>query len=121
MFFVPLDAVPLTVNGKLDRSRLPVPVADDSSETVAPTGMFEELIASVWSDVLGRERVSADDDFFALGGHSMVALRVVARLKRDLGLAVRTKMVYEYPKLRDLAGYLESRYVESEPTGDTVR
>jgi amino acid adenylation domain-containing protein len=116
VFFVPLDAVPLTVNGKVDRARLPAPVADDSSESVTPTGMFEELIASIWSEVLGREQVSADDDFFALGGHSLVALRVVARLKKELGLAVRTKKVYEYPKLHDLA-----RYVEDMSSRDAAR
>jgi amino acid adenylation domain-containing protein len=108
VLFVPLDAVPLTVNGKVDRARLPAPAADGSGESAAPTGIFEELIASVWSEVLGRDRISADDDFFALGGHSMVALRVIARLKKELGLAVRTRTVYQHPKLRDLAGYIEA-------------
>ena len=121
VFFVPLDAVPLTVNGKVDRTRLPAPVADDSSKAVAPTGMFEELIASIWSEVLGWEQVSADDDFFALGGHSLAALRVIARLKEQLGLTVRTKKIYEHPKLRDLASYLEASYVESGPAGDAAR
>jgi amino acid adenylation domain-containing protein len=120
-FFVPIDVVPLTVNGKVDRARLPAPVADDSSESVAPRGPFEELIANVWSEVLGREQVSADDDFFALGGHSIVALRVIARLKKELGLAVRTRKVYEYPKLRDLARHVEAMYVEARSSGDAAR
>ena len=119
-FFVPIAAVPLTVNGKVDRARLPAPSAPDAGEAAGfsePRGPFEELIAGVWSQVLGRERVSAHDDFFALGGHSMVALRVVARLKKDLGLAVRTRDVYQHPKLRDLARYVESRHAETGHAG----
>ncbi|WP_370349572.1 amino acid adenylation domain-containing protein [Catenulispora sp. EB89] len=126
VFFMPLEAVPLTVNGKVDRARLPAPTADGATDgdgagdgaggSDAPTGVFEELIASVWSEVLGLDRISADDDFFALGGHSMVALRVVARLKKDLGLSVRTRTVYQHPRLRDLADYLEAARREDGTT-----
>ncbi|MEU5695258.1 non-ribosomal peptide synthetase [Actinosynnema sp. NPDC020468] len=108
--FTRIDGLPLTPNGKLDVEALPAPHdqgADDDTGR-PPAGPFEELIAGVWSEVLGRDRVGADDDFFALGGHSLIALRVVARLKKHLGLAMSTKEVYRHPRLSDLARHVES-------------
>jgi acyl-coenzyme A synthetase/AMP-(fatty) acid ligase/acyl carrier protein len=114
--FLAIDALPLTANGKLDTEALPAPEALTSAEDwtgTEPSGQFEQVIAEVWSQVLGLERVSADDDFFALGGHSLIALRVIARLKKDFSLAISTKEVYRHPRLSDLA-----RYVESLSTAD---
>ncbi|MEC3978306.1 non-ribosomal peptide synthetase [Amycolatopsis sp. H20-H5] len=102
--FVKIDALPLTPNGKLDTAALPAPEA--TAVGVEPSGEVEELIAGVWSEVLGRDRISADDDFFALGGHSLVALRVVARLKKNFGVPVSTKDVYRHPRLSDLARHV---------------
>ncbi|MEU9125509.1 non-ribosomal peptide synthetase [Streptomyces sp. NPDC048506] len=109
--YVPLDALPLTPNGKLDTAALPKPpdTAEAPEGTGAePDGPYEQLIAEVWSEVLGQRRISADDDFFALGGHSLMALRVVARLKRRLGVVISVKEVYRHPRLRDLARRVES-------------
>ncbi|MEU3574413.1 phosphopantetheine-binding protein, partial [Kitasatospora sp. NPDC036755] len=111
-WFVPLAHLPLTANGKLDLSALPDPRKADAgaaepSDGGDPHGEIEELIAQVWAEVLGRERIGADDDFFALGGHSLMALRVVARIKRVLGLSVPTRQVYRHPRLRDLAQHVE--------------
>jgi amino acid adenylation domain-containing protein len=108
--FVALDALPLTPNGKLDEAALPAPEdrAADPDAGLEPAGRFEELIAGVWTEVLGRDRVAANDDFFALGGHSLIALRVAARLKKNLGLAVTIKEVYRHPRLSDLARHVES-------------
>ena len=103
---VRLDRLPLTPNGKLDAAALPAPPADPVG--VDPVGAVEELIAGVWSEVLGRDRVSADDNFFALGGHSLVALRVVARIKRGFGVPIATQDVYRHPTLSDLARHVES-------------
>ncbi|MEV6349059.1 non-ribosomal peptide synthetase [Actinoplanes sp. NPDC051851] len=100
----PLDALPLGVGGKVDRDRLPDPV--ESADGDLPAGDLEVSIARAWEQVLGRERVLATDDFFALGGHSLVALRVVADLKKRHGVVIRTRTVYEYPRLRDLASFV---------------
>ncbi|MEU5956302.1 non-ribosomal peptide synthetase [Streptomyces sp. NPDC047525] len=115
-FYVLLNELPLTPNGKLDTDALPDPRAAAGTTAVTtvppgsePEGAFETLIASVWSEVLGREGIGADDDFFALGGHSLMALRVVARLKKHLGLSVSTKEVYRHPRLRDLAVHVEGK------------
>ncbi|RLU86323.1 amino acid adenylation protein [Streptomyces griseocarneus] len=105
--YVPLDAMPLTVNGKTDLAALPEPLdAVLPDGHIAPEGEAETLIAEVWAEVLGRERVGADDDFFALGGHSLLALRVVARLKKRMGVTMRVKDVYQHPSLRALAHHV---------------
>ncbi|MFC4587071.1 non-ribosomal peptide synthetase [Sphaerisporangium corydalis] len=106
--FVAVPAFPLTVNGKLDLAALPRPVPPraDGEERPLPEGRVEELIAAVWADVLGMDRVLADDDFFALGGHSLVALRVVAQVRGRLGVGLATKDVYRHPRLRDLAAHV---------------
>jgi amino acid adenylation domain-containing protein len=114
--FMAVDAIPLTVNGKVDWEALPAPQAAPAEQFVEPRGRVEKLLAEVWSEVLGRDRISADDNFFALGGHSLIALRVISRLKRELGLAVRTKEVYQHPQLRELAGYVEARLAAAPET-----
>ncbi|WP_033442423.1 non-ribosomal peptide synthetase [Saccharothrix sp. NRRL B-16314] len=85
--FVELDAFPLTPNGKLDRAALPAPVVGTAPEGhVEPRTPAERRVADVWSDVLGVPRVGALDDFFALGGDSILAVRALSRLG---GLPVR--------------------------------
>ncbi|WP_103535332.1 non-ribosomal peptide synthetase [Streptomyces sp. SM11] len=105
-----LAALPLSVGGKVDRSALPEPAIDGAGDPagtgsgdVLPEGEFETTVATAWEEVLGRTKVLATDDFFALGGHSLMALRVVADLKRRLGVVIPTKLVYRHPVLRDLA------------------
>jgi acyl carrier protein len=107
---VELEKLPLTPNGKLDVEALPKPqnlVSDQDASRSEPEGELEELIAQVFAEVLGRDGISADDDFFALGGHSHMALRVVARLKKNLRLVVPIREVYKHPRVRDLARYVE--------------
>jgi len=99
----------------VDLAALPAPEENPAADAEtaadrenAPDGEVETLIAAVWSEVLGRERVRADDDFFAMGGHSLIALRVVARLKKQFGIAMSTREVYRHPQLRDLARHVET-------------
>ncbi|WP_406216190.1 non-ribosomal peptide synthetase [Streptomyces decoyicus] len=106
--YLALDAMPLTVNGKVDLAALPAPEPASATPDSAPEGEAETLIAAVWSEVLGREHIRADDDFFAMGGHSLIALRVVARLKKQLGVAMSAREVYRHPRLRDLARHVGS-------------
>jgi AMP-binding enzyme/phosphopantetheine binding protein len=85
---VAISAVPLTPNGKVDRAALPDPfggTANDSAEYEPPTTAMEVLLASVWSDVLKVERIGLNDNFFHLGGHSLLSLRVAAAVAARSG------------------------------------
>ncbi|MFE0652454.1 amino acid adenylation domain-containing protein [Streptomyces sp. NPDC059534] len=111
---VTLEKFPLTANGKLDRAALPRPDAPAEAVEDVPAsedqlrGPVEQLIAQVWSEVLGSVRIRPTDSFFRLGGHSLLAIKLVARLKQELGLSIRVTAVYEHPELRSLAAHIET-------------
>ncbi len=100
---VVIDALPLTPNGKLDSRALPAPEYQDADHYRAPTTAIEEILAGIYAQVLGLERVGVDDSFFDLGGDSLSAMRVIAAVNTalDTGLAVRT--VFEAPTVAQLA------------------
>jgi amino acid adenylation domain-containing protein len=100
---VVLDALPLTRNGKLDHRALPAPAWEDQGRFVAPRTQDEEILAGIWAEVLGTERVGAHDDFFALGGHSLAATRVLSRVARTLGTEVQLRALFEAPTLEGFA------------------
>jgi len=110
---VTLPALPRTANGKLDRNALPAP---NSSATraaegfVAPATPLEEKLAAIWAGVLGLERVGATDNFFDLGGHSLLGLRLVNQLREALGEHVPLAIVFEAPTTSAMAALLESHY-----------
>ncbi|MBM7776164.1 amino acid adenylation domain-containing protein/non-ribosomal peptide synthase protein (TIGR01720 family) [Actinokineospora baliensis] len=104
--FVELDALPLTANGKLDRSALPVPEWTEAVGFVAPRTEAERVVAAAWGDVLGIAAVGATDNFFALGGDSILSIRVVARLRDALGTDVSPRVLFDNPTVEGLAGAL---------------
>ncbi|TXC66079.1 hypothetical protein FSC37_09535 [Piscinibacter aquaticus] len=79
--FVVLERLPVTPNGKLDRRALPVPAAPAGRTRTAPSGPTQQAVAAIWAEVLGHASFGADDDFFALGGHSLMATRVLTRVR----------------------------------------
>src|SRR5262249_24508825 len=86
--FVPVAGLPLTSAGKLDHTKLPVPAAEHLAGTrvyEAPRDALEGTICSLWSELLGLERVGINDNFFEIGGHSLLALRAFARLEIETG------------------------------------
>ncbi|MFF4399817.1 amino acid adenylation domain-containing protein [Streptomyces sp. NPDC001480] len=93
--YVSLDALPLTPNGKVDRKALPAPAEDRPGTGRAPTGEYERKLCAVFAEVLDRPRVGADDDFFALGGHSLSAIKVVNRLRAELGVDVPVRVLFD--------------------------
>ncbi len=103
-----IEAVPLTPNGKVDRRRLPAPTltrllgAENNPRT--PT---EELLADVWSAVLGVPRIGRDDAFFDLGGHSLLATQVLSRVRERLGVALPVRALFEAPTLAALAARVD--------------
>jgi amino acid adenylation domain-containing protein len=105
--FVFLPQLPLTANGKLDRAALPGPDGlPGQREFVAPQSPLEELLAAIWSDVLGAATPSASDHFFELGGHSLAAVQVLARLRRELDVSVSPADLFAHPVLADFASFL---------------
>ena len=90
---VVLDALPLTVNGKLDIRALPAPEYSDADQYRAPTDAVEEILAGIYAQVLGLERVGVDDSFFDLGGDSILSMQVVARA-RAAGLQCRPRDIF---------------------------
>jgi hypothetical protein len=112
--WVPLDALPLTVTGKVDVAALPVPEPERAAAFVSPRTDAEALVAEVWAQVLGLDddRVGALDDFFALGGHSLLATRVTARLRSALNVDVTIRTVFDLPVLADLAAQVEELLIE---------
>ncbi|QNP74887.1 amino acid adenylation domain-containing protein [Streptomyces roseirectus] len=105
---VVVDDLPLTPNGKLDQRALPAPPGDAPREHTAPDGPTEETVAAVWAEVLGVERVGRDDDFFALGGHSLRATRAVSRLSGRLGTEIPLRTLFEHPVLHRFAAAVDT-------------
>ncbi len=100
-----LDSLPLTPARKLDRAALPEPQWQ-SADYQAPQGDNERLLAAIWQQVLGVERVGRSDHFFELGGHSLLATQVVSRLRAEHGLALPLKALFEAPLLAACAAQL---------------
>jgi acyl carrier protein len=86
--FVELEGLPLTPNGKVDRRALPMPFSGGAVEDsyVAPRTEMEACVAAIWQEVLGVERVGVHDNFFDLGGHSLLTLQVAARIEQATGV-----------------------------------
>jgi amino acid adenylation domain-containing protein len=106
--FVPVEAWPLTPNGKIDRKALPSPSAVAKAVFVAPRNDTEERIAAIWRDVLGVARVGVFDDFFELGGHSLLAARAVARFRTVFDVEIPLRALFEMHTIADIAAYLDT-------------
>ncbi len=114
--FVPVDELPLTPQGKVDRRALPPPERPAAAGR-PPRGPQEELVAGIFCAVLGLDEVSAEDDFFALGGHSLLAMQAVSRLRSALGVEVSLAELFAAPTVADLAA-LAARPAAGESAGD---
>ena len=118
--YVPLEALPRNTNGKVDRSALPAP--EGAAETVrgeyvAPTTEAEAVIARVWQEILGREQVGAEDNFFDLGGSSLLILQMQRKLRQALGREVAVVSLLRYPTVRTLAASFAETGPEASEEG----
>ena len=101
-----LDALPLTPSGKIERRALPAPLSREtrniSTDLIPPRTVTEEVLAGIWSDVLGLEQVGIHDNFFALGGHSLSAMQVIARLRETFKVELPISWLFDYPTIVEL-------------------
>ncbi|MBW8485474.1 non-ribosomal peptide synthetase [Actinomadura parmotrematis] len=120
---VELDALPLTVNGKLDRKALPAPDFGAKVSGTAPRTPEEETLAALFAEVLGLERVGVDDGFFDLGGDSIIAIQLVSRARQS-GLVISPREVFQHQTVEELAAVArpagEGEEVEVEAPGAGV-
>ncbi|WP_348705598.1 amino acid adenylation domain-containing protein [Tenacibaculum sp. 190524A02b] len=103
--WIPLESLPLTSNGKLDKKALPeVDITGlSSAEYVAPRNEEEEQLAAIWQELLGVEKVGVHDDFFELGGHSLLATRLVSKIRTELNIEIAIRDIFQYPTIANLS------------------
>ncbi|MGK7878447.1 MAG: amino acid adenylation domain-containing protein [Xenococcaceae cyanobacterium] len=125
--FVFLDALPLTLNGKIDRRALPAPDSsrpDLEATFIAPRTSVEQQIADIWTQLLKLEQIGIYDNFFALGGHSLLATQVISRLRQAFGIDLPLRILFEAPILSELSDRIETiRWASQQsqgPVSDTT-
>jgi amino acid adenylation domain-containing protein len=115
--YVPMEVLPLSPNGKVDRKRLPVPpAAPEGGEGahVPPRTPTQEALAEVWCDVLGVKRVGEYDDFFDLGGHSLLGMQVTTRIRQIYGVRLPVRALFDAPTLAELAERVDAAVRQDE-------
>jgi amino acid adenylation domain-containing protein len=116
--FVRLAEFPLTASGKIDKRQLPSPngqLVEESRGFIPPENMMEQKIATLWRDVLRRDEIGIDDNFFDLGGHSLLVYQIFAKLRLDVDKPLAITDLFHYPTVRSLAKFCE------EPTSKLRR
>jgi len=118
-----LDAWPLTLSGKVDRRALPIPGhANRATDAyVKPQTETTQVLGSLWESVLGLEQVGEEDNFFALGGHSLMATQLMSRVREVFAVDLTVRAVFDAPRLRDLASLVEQAKQESKLTRPALK
>lgn len=106
--FVELEALPLTLNGKLDRDRMPEPSFDNVGSHREPSTPRQETLCAIFASVLERPKVGIDDSFFDLGGQSLQAMRMLARIREELGVDLLINVLFDVPTVAGLDDHIES-------------
>jgi amino acid adenylation domain-containing protein len=116
--FVPVARLPLTPNGKVDRTALPEPRGDSRPESrVQPRSQIERILTDIWRDVLQTSDFGVHDNFFLLGGHSLLATQTAARIRRDLGVSLPLRALFEHATIEELGRRIEREPAHSRDAG----
>ncbi|MHC5290487.1 lichenysin non-ribosomal peptide synthetase LicB [Bacillus licheniformis] len=109
---IELDSMPLTANGKVDKRQLPAPIAEETDRFEAPKNETEKILAAIWEEILGIKQPGIDDNFFSIGGHSLKAMMLTAKIQEQLQKEVPIKVLFEKPTIRELAEFLQGETKE---------
>jgi amino acid adenylation domain-containing protein len=112
--FVPLDGLPRSPSGKVDRRSLPAPPDSSGVAYRPPRTPTQEVLAACFAELLGLERVGLDEDFFASGGHSLLGTQLVARVREVFGTALSLRALFESPTVEALAGRIDAGRLAGE-------
>jgi thioesterase domain-containing protein len=113
--FITLDALPLTPNGKINHKALPTPGQADDDAFIPPQTPVQAVLCRIWQEVLGRERVGIHDNFFALGGHSLLVLNLAARIQEAFGGGLPLADLYQNPTPAEMAKRLSETSKDDLP------
>jgi len=120
-FFVVLEQFPLTPNGKIDRKALPAPegaALATTAEFAPPQTPTEQLLSTIWAEVLGVAQVGRHDNFFELGGHSLLAMRLLSQIEQHFGQKIAVVTLFQKPTIAELASILSLGYpLQDDPIG----
>ncbi|MEM9919816.1 MAG: amino acid adenylation domain-containing protein [Bacteroidota bacterium] len=118
---IALEAFPLTTNGKLNRKALPAPDVSTllAKQYVAPETAAEQQLAEIWQDILGLEQVGTKDNFFQIGGDSIISIRLISRINKLLDTSLKVTHLYEYNNIQSLAAFLDDRKEEDAQAKQT--
>jgi acyl carrier protein len=112
--FVKLGSLPLSSSGKVDRAALPLPTAENTLREgtfVAPRTPIEERISEILAPLVGLEHVGIEDNFFMLGGHSLMGTQLIARLREAFGVDLSLRTIFDAPTIADLSERVEMELV----------
>lgn len=115
-----LDAIPLTANGKVDRAKLPATVATAEAQYVAPRNDIETQLVAIWTDVLKHEKIGITDNFLSLGGHSLMAIRVLGKISKAFSVRLPLRILFETPTIEGLAVVIEQERGASKPVSSGI-
>lgn len=110
-YFVIVDEIPITSNGKVNKAALPKPNNDhvDTIEYVAPRTDTEKRLVTVWREVLGVEQIGIDNNFFEIGGHSLKATVLMSKIQKEFNILIDMKDVFDYPTIRELSTCMNNK------------
>jgi acyl carrier protein len=112
---VELEALPLTVNGKVDRRALPAPDSRRRAAAVLPRTPTEEVLLGIWKELLGIQEAGVEDGFFELGGHSLLATQALVRVRRAFDVEVTLRELFTHPTVAGLAALVDERMPPAPP------